>query len=573
MNQRMSDNLATPTYNFRLAIKLVLVVIVIIISAVAILDFFFLPRLAESKTKRIESLGIGLSKMVSELALTSMTTRKQSIIGNSLEQLIPLNEKSNKDILQISVITHPDGKYYASTTKQFLNRKAHNTLLVKLSQNKKEATSVEIVNYKFENKTIPALQFLRNIYYDKKGVKHHLGTTQILYNYNAIIQDTRAKMLESSGIILLISVLVVWILILPISRGHNKLTIALGEAIQNNFNFRLTPKSKDEIAILYQHYNHLMDHIQLLFDEKQKSVIQNIKNGTGIKEYKSNESIIRKSEITCLCSRIPEVQKRVEDQKPGEVVEFIRNYLNTMEQTIKENGGQIIKIFGDKVYAVFEGVNSPDNAIRASLKLAKKWAQLNHENKVLGKEQLNYGIGVHSELGITGNFDLLFNNYSIVSNVAKIADYLCSCAPKEEILISSELLEKTMGSYQHQIARNISYSDIQEDEIFVLLPNQDFGDTSANIQISVHDEDLTNDVKTDKIASTLGEQSVKPERTFDASLPDILEETLASSPLDPITEKSEDDLLEDENEDEDEDEDEPVENLWGEFSNTVKSDT
>lgn len=566
MNPNISTKQEAPTYNFRLPIKLVLVVIAIIVSVVAVLDFFFLPRLAESKIKRVEAIGTSLTKTISDLALTSMMIRKPAILSDSFDQLISPKGASSDDILQVSVITYPEGKYYASTTKQFVNRKAHNTLLLKLSQNKQDTTHVQIVNYKFKDQTIPALQFLKNIYYTKQGVQHHLATTQVLYNYNAIIQDTRAQLLGSAGIIILISILVVWVLILPISRGHNKLILALGEASESNYNFRLSPGNKDELSVLYQRYNQLMDHIQLDLEGKKNQKILNIKNG---KRHKGNESIIRKSEITCLCSRIPDAQHRIEEQQPGEVVEFIREYLNSMEETVKENGGQIIKIFGDKVFAVFEGINSPDNAVRASLKLSKKWTQLNHEKKVLGKEELNYGIGVHSELGISGNFDLLFNTYSIISEVAKISDYLCTCAPKGEILISSGLLEKTMGAYQHQVARNITYTDVQDEAIFSLLPNQDLGDFTQDIQTNVRartaEEMLSDDVKTDKIASELGGQSVNPERTFDSSLPDILEETLASSPLASVTEEVQ--------QEEFEVEEEPNENLWGEFSDNLKSDS
>lgn len=567
MNHSISSATGTPRYNFRLTIKLVLAVMVVIISAVAILDFFFIPRLSEPKIKKIESMSVSLSQLVSELALASMVNRKPAMIEGSLQRLMSPKDQLDKDILQISVITNPDGVYYASTTKAFVNRKAHNSLLLKLSRNQKDGTSVEIVNYKVGGKTIPALQFLRNIYFHKKGVQHHLATTQILYNYDSIIQETRSRVLTVAGVILLISVLVVWVLLLPISRGHYKLAVGMAEAIDNRFHHRLIPRSKDEISVLYQLYNRLMERVETIMNQRQSDQILDYKNGYQ-PGTKSNESIIRKSEITCLCSRIPQIQTKIETQQPGEVVDFIRQYLSTMEDTIQENGGQIIKIFGDKVYAVFEGINSPDNAVRASLKLGKKWSGLNHEHKVLGREQLNYGIGIHSELGITGNFDLIYNSYSIVSDVAKVSDYLCTCAPKGEILISSALLEKTTGSYQHQIARGIVFTEIKEEDVFILLPNQDTNDLIADVQTNIHvsanDEGLEDDVKTDKIASALGVQSAKPERTFDSSLPDILEETLAAAPLGDVTEE--------EKLPSKEGEEESSENLWGEFSDHLKSD-
>jgi class 3 adenylate cyclase len=505
---------------YHLLIKLILVVTFVIVGGIAILDFFFIDQLAKFKLEQLYETGETTSIVTSELALSSMYSRKQQYISTPLSQLFKKSSIQNEFLLQISVILFPSGIYYASTNENFKNRNIHPSLLQKLNQHKGKTTHIEKINYKIEDKTITVLQFLRNIIVNNDNEEIHVATTQVLYNYSLIIDQTRYALFLFGGIFLGGMLLVLAGVYFPISRNHLKLIEALKQVRKKNFDYKLRVKSKDEFGMLFSEYNEMVESVKHMLQLRSKGKLNGVDDENSDIPSELPDPALRKTEITCLCARIPKIQQHIDIDDSGSIAAYVKKQLGPIESAAQSHGGQIVKIIGDKVFVLFEGINSIDNAIRAGLKCNQKWKMINHERKVLEKELLDYGMGLHSEIGVVGGLAVALENFTMIGEAASIAEYLCACSSREEVLISASMMEKTNGSYQHQGIENLDSALLLDEEVFLLVGNQ------------FNESDLTSsNVDGVSLANMNGEIENTQERSYDSSLPDILEETLSTTPL------------------------------------------
>ncbi len=455
------------------------------------------------------------SVIVSELALASFLDRDQENMKKALNKSMGEARRVEGGFSQISIILYPSGKYYASTNSDFHNKKVGQSLLEKIKSNVGSKTTVEKLYYKTENRTIPVLQFLRNITFEEKKV----AVTQILFDYEEILNGTRNTLLLVGGIFLLAVVILIWLMYIPITRTNDRLIGAFEQINKKNFAFSLSTVDKGETRILFDAFNNMVAHLQDYFLEKQRSQMDSVFKNEG--DSPSREISLRKAKITCLCARIPRVQDTIENDSPDFVAETIAKFLEPFEKIIQEYGGQVIKILGDKIYVMFEGINSIDNSIRTALKLNQSWQVINHENKVLDRKQQNFGIGLHSTEGVAGIMGQASLSYTFVGEAASVAEYLCSCAKNAEILISSSMMDQTNSIYQHQIATNLKPTGISDIEEFLAITSiQSFDESLFNPQMD--SVNVTDD------ASELENSS------NESSIPDMLEETLSSAPLETV---------------------------------------
>jgi len=161
-----------------------------------------------------------------------------------------------------------------------------------------------------------------------------------------------------------------------------------------------------------------------------------------------------------------------------------------------------------------------------ALKVNQGWQIDNHERKVLDRKQRNYGIGLHSTEGIAGALSRMSSaSYTFIGEAASAAERLCSCTQAEEILISSSMMDKTTGAYQHQLAKTLSAEDLtmKEDVISITpLPIDEMHTRLATKSGAAENE----------AGSAFMTGKTKP--SFESSITDMLEETLITSPLDPL---------------------------------------
>ena len=520
----------TPNYNYWLAIKALLIAIFIIVGCVAVLDFFFIEKLAAPEIDQVYASGETASIIVSEFALGSMYSGKQEYVKNALNRFFEKSEHLSEHILQISVILVSNGVYYASTNRGFQNKKVHPSLLQQINSNDIDGISIKKVNYRIDDKVITVLQFLSNIVVEKSGEKVRIATTQVLFNYNSIIEKTRYRLFVLGLLNAVIIFLIIWIVFSPISRGHRRLIEALKQVKKNNLDYRLLPTSKDEIGVLYVVYNEMIESLKSTLVSKYKTSSNVLEDYFKSSSKKTSDLALRKFDIICLCARIPGIQTHIEDEESDSISAYVDNSLNTIKKSIQMNGGQAVKIIGDKIFFLFEGINGVDNAVRAALKCRLIWLQLNHERKVHEKSLLNFGIGLHSAVGVAGKVADASENFTFVGEAASIADYLCTCAKREEVLITASMIEKANESYQHETATTHIPDHMSNEEALLLTD----GTLEESLTIHYNGADFEQRQRNQDYHSDPNTEfrSLTKNRSYDSSIPDILEETLSATPLD-----------------------------------------
>ncbi|MBU3914738.1 hypothetical protein KKA14_04320, partial [bacterium] len=301
-----------PVFNFRLVYKVIIVAVLIILSTIAILYFFFIQDLAESKINQVKEMANTTSVIVSELALSSFYNRDQESMMKALNNSMREAGKAESGFLQISIILYPSGIYYASTNSDFHNKKGGQSLLNKIESNIEPITTVEKLNYKIGDQTIPVLQFLRNITIDKNGEKKRIAVTQILFDYSKILNKTGEIILLVGSIFLLAAIILIWLMYLPITKANNRLVAAFDQINMKNFDISLKTTDHGEIRLLFDAFNRMVAHLQDYFLEKQKSKIDSVFNNKD-GSTPSREISLRKAKITCLCARIPRIQEAIEN--------------------------------------------------------------------------------------------------------------------------------------------------------------------------------------------------------------------------------------------------------------------
>lgn len=505
-----SPPIETPSFHIKLALKATLIISFFIIALMAISDLFFLENLSESSIKQIENIGKGSTLIVSELAKTSIGNRNPKSLHKALLNTHKFVIEKEFGLLQISVILFPSGRYYSSTVKEFNNRTVHSSLYNKIKANRLRGVAVSRLTYKINKQNIPVLQLLQNIT-DKN--QKRIAVTQLLFDYSYLIKATRKQILLIGGILLLVSILPIWIILVPISLAHKNVIEGMSQISKGNFDFRLVGNFADELDLLYQVFNRMTEILKDRFKEvKEPAKPPPVNQLTHIDQ--TFDSSLRKVNITCLCARIPDIQEQIRQEELSDVFNFIDDFLFTFQKIIEEHGGQQIRILGDKVYCLFEGVNAIDNSIRTALKGNQIWQAVNHEKKVLNQKILDFGVGLHTASSVVGVFKKTMGDYTIVGEIGNVAAILCGCAKTNSILISSSMIDQAGASFQHQPLVDVVIPKLLDNIEASVLQNLPWDTQSIQI------------VKEQVLRNT--------NKGTESTIPNMLEETFQSSPLQPV---------------------------------------
>lgn len=170
-------------------------------------------------------------------------------------------------------------------------------------------------------------------------------------------------------------------------------------------------RTNDEIGELSEGYNNMTNRLMDYIDRISKM------NETYVRFVprqflqflgKDNFTDIQlgdqiQKEMTILFSDIRSFTDLSEEMTPKENFDFINHYLGMMEPAIRKNNGFIDKYIGDSIMALFG--ESVDDAIEAAVEMRLQLVRFNEERRILGKKEINIGIGIHTGnlmLGIIG---------------------------------------------------------------------------------------------------------------------------------------------------------------------------
>jgi len=152
--------------------------------------------------------------------------------------------------------------------------------------------------------------------------------------------------------------------------------------------------------------------------------------------------------ISVLFSDIRNFTEFSEHYDAQTVVDFLNNYFSKMGSEIISEGGHIDKFIGDAIMALFGAFhtqdNSPENAIRAALKMLNAMETINEACRLLSIEKINIGIGINCGKCILGNIG--FQNkmdYTIIGDTVNIASRIESLTKiyHHPIIVSENVYE------------------------------------------------------------------------------------------------------------------------------------
>lgn len=129
-----------------------------------------------------------------------------------------------------------------------------------------------------------------------------------------------------------------------------------------------------------------------------------------------------------------------------EVIDILNQYFDIMAEPIERNGGEILKLMGDGLLAIFP-LSSPNacaGLLRAMGEVQSEFAKLNDEYVLTGREVLSYGMGVHVGDVMYGNIGSRKRlDFTVIGPAVNIASRLESLTKKirRSVLFSKAFVE------------------------------------------------------------------------------------------------------------------------------------
>jgi adenylate cyclase len=245
---------------------------------------------------------------------------------------------------------------------------------------------------------------------------------------------------------------------------------AIQQLNNNQYGTTINSFSKDEFDNITKAFNEMSIAIKQK-EQIKRYVSEKLIESVDINQIQQTEE--GKTEmLTILSSDIRNFTGISEIKEPNEIVEMLNTYFTKMQQAISANGGIIDKYIGDAIQAVF--YDEPDKeshilrSAKAALDMRKALDEFNKERKESGLFTIENGIGIDTDIAITGTIGSKNGrkDYSVNGEVIARAASLeaKTKATKSKILISKKSL-KELDS------RGISYLAITNSETDNLATN------------------------------------------------------------------------------------------------------
>ena len=149
--------------------------------------------------------------------------------------------------------------------------------------------------------------------------------------------------------------------------------------------------------------------------------------------------------VTILSSDIRNFTGISEAHTPAEIVEMLNSYFTQMQLAISEQGGIIDKYIGDAIQAVFYEEQGKESqvlrACKAALNMRKALSRLNIERTASGLFTIENGIGIDTDLAITGSIGTTQGRKDFSVN-GKVVERAANIEAKTKATVSKILISK-----------------------------------------------------------------------------------------------------------------------------------
>lgn len=192
----------------------------------------------------------------------------------------------------------------------------------------------------------------------------------------------------------------------------------------------------------------------------------------------SDFEISQKKHAVCLFCDIRSFTSISEKVSPSDLIKLLNIYFDELTPIIEESGGTIDKYVGDMIAAFWNApktIADPELlAVQAAIKMQRTMVQkvVPEWNKA-GVRHIGIGIGIHSGSLIVGNIGSQgFNDYTVIGEVPKKANWLESKARPAEIWLSEEVFKKVKAKLPAPARKEMihKYKGVEQN-IFVFKPS------------------------------------------------------------------------------------------------------
>jgi adenylate cyclase len=136
-------------------------------------------------------------------------------------------------------------------------------------------------------------------------------------------------------------------------------------------------------------------------------------------------------------------------------VAFLNEYFTLMVDCIGREGGMLDKFIGDAIMACFglpvAHEDDPDRAVRAAIAMIRELWRWNSERRVAGLKTVEMGIGMHTDVIVSGNIGSPKRmDYTVIGDGVNLASRLESAckAYSARILVSESTVSRLRGIYR-----------------------------------------------------------------------------------------------------------------------------
>jgi class 3 adenylate cyclase len=272
-----------------------------------------------------------------------------------------------------------------------------------------------------------------------------IGTARIGLSEKELLDAISAQKFSFfwiSVVFVIIGLLIAFALAKILTTPIYTLVVGMQIVAQGDLNQQVKVSNKDEIGKLTESFNQMILSLrEKLHMEKylSHSVLDSIHKVRDTSQLRLGGE---RKFVTALFSDVRGFTSMSEKMTPEEVVEVLNVYLNLQAKIVHIWGGIVDKFVGDEIMAIFEGKGQEVNAVRAAIEIQMFCKTLNHARAILGKKQMNLGIGLNSGDVVMGNMGSQEQmNYTVIGDNINIASRLCSAAGAGQVVISKAVAD------------------------------------------------------------------------------------------------------------------------------------
>ncbi|MFZ5950655.1 MAG: adenylate/guanylate cyclase domain-containing protein [Candidatus Rifleibacteriota bacterium] len=209
-----------------------------------------------------------------------------------------------------------------------------------------------------------------------------------------------------------------------------QLTSGMTEIEKENFTYRINPSRSDELGDLCQSFDRMARGLE------EKFLIGKMLSQNAMKSTLA-EMVSRKEEAVILYAGSPGFSSWLKLSKPNELFSDLQKQVSEISRIILQEGGDIDKIIGEKILAVFRGTKT--SASMAACKAAKRIMLLEQKATLPFPVAagINHGIVISGVLGVGEKKD--FTVIGDAVNVAARIEGLAETMRYNRTLISEEV--------------------------------------------------------------------------------------------------------------------------------------